>query len=90
MITRSINTYKAEAIEVKRDGMSANVEVIATVEFQGTHATKTLARKAFAAAGMPVPKGVDIEITTVGSVTYGCTFEEFMAIAKPVSDNGGE
>lgn len=83
-ITRTIETYKATAVKLSFKDGQPHADVIGTAEFHGTHATKGEARKALKDAGFDVPRGTEITIEVVASEVYGCTFEEFMAIAKPM------
>lgn len=89
MFTRTLTTFKATAIEVKKDvsTMTATMQPIASVTFVGTSPTKTDARKAFQEQGYTIPKGTDITIEEVKKVVYGCTLEEFLEIATPIEQD---
>lgn len=83
-ITRTIETYKATAVKLSFKDGQPHADVIGTAEFHGTHATKAEARKALKEAGFEMPRGTEVTIEVVASEVYGCSFEDFMAIAKPM------
>lgn len=83
-ITRTLNTYEAVAVELAYEHGQAMANEIGRVRFEGTSASKAAARKAFAAAGIEVPRGCPIEFNEVCKTTYGVEVEDFMRIATPL------
>ena len=83
-ITRTLITVEAVAVELEYKQGQAFANEIGRVQFEGTSATKAAARKAFAAAGIEVPRGCPIEFTEVRKTTYGVEVEDFMRIATPI------
>lgn len=83
-ITRTLTTFKATAYKLSLIDGQAKAEIIGEVEFGGTRATKTDARKAFADAGTPLPKGVEINIVPVRENLYAMDLEKFIEMAVPV------
>lgn len=83
-ITRTLTTFKAVAYKLALVDGQAVAETLGEVEFSGTRATKTDARKAFADAGKPLPKGVEINIAPVREVLYAMDLDKFIANAQPV------
>lgn len=84
MITRTINTYKATAIELKFVSGKAVSNIIGEIQFVGTTPTKADIRKAFAAKGIKVPRGTEIQLEELSTQVYACTLEQFMSVAKPI------
>lgn len=86
MITRTLTTFKATAYALKFvDGKPA-AEELGSAEFTATRADKTTARKAIAdAMGKTLPKGVEVIIEEVESVTYGMDLEQFVAMAQTIA-----
>lgn len=89
MVTRTINTYKATALETftKKDenGMYvAEVKPIAEITFKGQSGSRKETRAEFKKAGYEIPRGCEIVVDVVESVLYGCTFDEFLSVAKPI------
>lgn len=83
-ITRTLTTFKAVAYKLALVNGQAVSETLGEVEFTGTRATKTDARKAFADAGMPLPKGVEINVTPVRETLYAMGLDKFVELAHPV------
>lgn len=85
MITRTLTTFKATAYALKFvDGKPAADE-LGSAEFTATRADKTMARKAIAdATGKALPKGVEVNIEEVESVTYGMDLDKFVEMAQPI------
>lgn len=83
-ITRTLTTFKATAYKLTIEDGQAKAEVLGEVEFGGTRATKTDARKAFADSGNPLPKGVEITIVPVREVLYAMDLDKFIEMAQPV------
>lgn len=83
-ITRTLTTFKAVAYKLALVDGQAVTETLGEVEFSGTRATKTDARKAFADAGKPLPKGVEINIVPVREVLYAMDLDKFIENAQPV------
>lgn len=83
-VTRTVKRFRATA--VKANIKERTFESVGEVEFSGTHATATIARKAFADNGMKIAKGTQIEIEEVGSVTYACELEDFISISHVISE----
>lgn len=84
MFTRTINTYKATASELRKvDGQKVAVD-LGSVVYAGASDNESAARKALKAAGVPCPRGTFIDIELVGSKTYGMTVDEFMKYAHEV------
>lgn len=83
-ITRTMTTFRANAYKLFiKDGAPA-LDDLGSVEFTGTRADKTMARKAFAETGNPLPKGVEIEIVPVQEVVYGMDLEKFIENAQVI------
>lgn len=85
MLTRTITTFNATASRIYKEDGVLKEEIFGSATFEGTNATNTQARKALSAAGVPCPRGCNIEIEEVERVTYACTLEDFMSVAHPVA-----
>lgn len=84
IITRTLSTYKVQAVNVGVKNGKANVEVMGEATYTATAPSKTLARKALKGAGVNVPRGTQILTDEIETVKYGVSLEEFLAIAKPI------
>lgn len=83
-VTRTVKKFRATAISANLKART--FETVGVVEFSGTHATATIARKAFADEGMKLAKGTQVEIEEVGSITYACELEDFISISQVISE----
>lgn len=90
MITRTLNTYRARAYKLDFKDGQATADLVGEVEFKGMSAPQSVIRKAFADSGNPVPRGCKFETEVVGEEKWGCTLEEFMAVAHPIFDGPEE
>lgn len=83
-ITRTMTTFRATAYKLFiKDGAPA-LDNLGSVEFTATRADKTMARKAFAEVGNPLPKGVEVEIVPVEEIVYGMDLEKFIEMAQVI------
>ena len=84
MFTRTITTYKATAFAIKWVDGKPEADELGSAPFVSSNATRTEARAALKAAGVPCKRGTEIRIDEVESVVYGMSVEEFMQHARPV------
>lgn len=82
MITRTITTWQVKAIVA--DFKSMTFETVATAVVESASQDAQLARRAFKERGFGVPRGAKLEWEPLGTATYACTVDAFMAIAKKV------
>ena len=82
--TRTMTTFRATAYKLHiKDGAPA-LDNLGSVEFTSTRADKTMARKAFAEIGNPIPKGCEVEIVPVAETVYGMDLEKFIEMAQVI------
>lgn len=82
--TRTMTTFRATAYKLYIKSGQPAIDNLGSVEFTATRADKTMARKAFAESGNPVPKGVEIEIVPVAETVYGMDLEKFIEMAQVI------
>lgn len=83
-ITRTIITIKATAMKLGLVDGQPVAETIALIDYLSTKESKLEARKEFKAAGIDLPRGCEIMLEVVSEEVYGCTFEEFMSVARVI------
>ena len=88
MFTRTITTYKATAYTIKWVNGKPEADKLGEAKFSASNASKTEARAALKAAGVPCPRGTEIRIDEIESVVYGMSVDEFMQHAYPVERAG--
>lgn len=82
--TRTMTTFRATAYKLYiKDGAPA-LDNLGSVEFTSTRADKTMARKAFAEVGNPIPKGCEIEIVPIAETVYGMDLDKFIEMAQVI------
>ena len=84
MFTRTINTYKATAYTIKWVNGQPTADELGSAIYVGAHESKTDARAALKAAGIPVKRGMEVVIDIVDSTVWGMSVEEFMQHAQPI------
>lgn len=85
MIKRTLNTYEVTAIQLDFKNGEAVVEELGTVTFVDTKFSSVVARKAFMANGINVPRGCKFDVKVVYSAIYGISTEDFIKYAKVLS-----
>lgn len=90
-VTRTITTFEATAfkMELDKQTMTAKVIELGKVQFVATNATKNLARAAFKANGIDVPRGSEITWQAIESTLYAMPVETFIANAQPIKTEKG-
>ena len=86
MFTRTVKDCKATAYKMEAvEGESKPQAVpFAEVRFDGANGNENEARKAFKEYNINVPRGSFINVEVLNETVYGCTIQEFMAIARPI------
>lgn len=81
MFTRTVKLNRATAYKLEKvNGEYVGVP-FAEVEYNGATDGEGEARKAFKDNGITVPRGCKVDVEVIREDVYGCTVEEFMAIA---------
>lgn len=85
MFTRTITTYEAKAYTIKWADGNPIADELGKAQFVSSNATRTEARAALKAAGVPIKRGTEIVVNELEQVVYGMSVEEFMQHAKPIA-----
>lgn len=89
-ITRTVNNYRARAYRMYLNAGEPAFDNLGEVEFKATYTNKMVERKAFARAGIELPRGCEILCELVGATTYEISLDEFLAVAHVKEDTDAE
>lgn len=89
--TRTITTFEATAYKMELDKatMTAQVKELGKATFVSTNGSKTEARAALKAAGIPCPRGTEVTWEAIESTLYAMPIETFMQYAEPIKTEKG-